>query len=273
VNRKPLTPHAARAAAAALFCAGSVITARFTTAGVVEPGKTVVLNERELPAPEGQVLAKSVLPFSLDYQPGGNMGDFVDFSGTAEGTLTSTVVREQGRGGLLTFLYDIDLNDDANVGIDASADAALTVDSFRSFTTDVAGALDRERSILASRTGDGAGVKISSDDPNVGMAGAPRLIVRTDATDFDRDGTARFFATDELAVRTPDGLKVDLASGTVIVGGTFQPVDDVMPPVQSPDPEPPTPPAAIPLPPGIGMGLVGLVLVGWRARKSKLPKS
>jgi hypothetical protein len=243
---RPFNPHAAQAAAASLFCALSVATQ--ASAGVVEPGETVVLDSRELPAPAGRVLAQAVLPFSIDYEPADGVGDFLDFSGTLEGTLTSTVVRDESRG-TLTFLYDVDLDRLNGADADASDASALIVDGFDTFTTDVAGILDREHVILASRTKDGGTVKLSSDDP--GLGGAPRLVVRTDATDFAPTGTARFFAGDELPVRTPDGLEIELASGTAIVGGTFQPVD-----------APPPPPTPIPLPPAVWSGIVGLIGVG-----------
>jgi hypothetical protein len=217
-------------------------------AGVVEPGETVVVNGTDFVSLEGPVLATSTLSFSITYQPNGP-GEFVDFGGTVEGTLTNMVVRDTDRGTLL-FVYDIDLDSAAGGDADASDASTLTVNGFGAFHTHVDGALDFESVILASRELDGSAIKLTSDDP--GLGGAPRLIVRTDATAFDATGTASFFAGDELAVRTPDGLEIELAAGTAVIGGTFRPVDAG--PAPAPNP--------IPLPPALWSAVVALGAAG-----------
>src|SRR5688500_18821939 len=128
-------------------------------AGVVRPGETVVVTDAELTMPEGAVLARSVLSFSIDYEASGS-GSFVEFGGTTGGPLTSTVVRD-GLTGTLVFVYDVDYSGDA--GANASEASVLTVNGFAPFATDVTGALDYERVILASRTDDASGVMLSSD--------------------------------------------------------------------------------------------------------------
>jgi hypothetical protein len=185
---------------------------------VVDPGQTVVVEAVDFEEPEGEVLARKVLPFEIEYGMRPD-GEFVDFNGSVAGTLTSTVVRD-GELGTLSFLYDVDLDTDGDA--DASDASILAVAGFATFDAEVAGALDFESTVLASRTSDGATVRLSSDD--AGLGGAPRLLVRTDATEFEATGSARFFAGDELAVRTDDGLLVEFASGTAVVGGTFEPV-------------------------------------------------
>ena len=205
---------------AAAVTAGVSLLALTTPAraGVVHPGETVVVNDLDLTMPEGDVLALSVLPFSIVYEAGVG-GSFVEFGGTAGGTLTNTVVRDSATG-TLTFVYDVDFAGEG--GADASEASVLTVSGFGAFATDVTGTLDFESVILASRPDDDASaVQLSSDD--AGLGGAPKLVVRTDATEFAATGIARFFAGDELAVLTPDGSSLEFAAGTAEVSGTFQP--------------------------------------------------
>ena len=223
---------------------------------VVHPGETAVIRDDDSgPAtPAGAVLAETVLPFTIELEPEGGAGSFLDFDGTATGTQTSTVVRD-GKTGTLSFVYDVDLAGEGDA--DASEASILTVDGFDGFSTAVTGLLDFESVVLASRTEDGSGVRLTSDDP--GLGGAPRLVVRTDAVHFDDSGTARFFAGDELAVLTPDGLAIEFAGGTAVVAGTFAPVDLDTPP-----------PAAIPLPPAAWSGLAALGAMGLARAASRL---
>jgi hypothetical protein len=216
-------------------------------AGVVHPGETVTVSDLDLTMPEGAVLARSVLPFSVEYEAGSG-GTFVEFGGTTAGTLTSTVVRDEATG-TLVFVYDVDFAGDA--GADASEASVLTVSGFDTFVTDVTGALDYESAVLASRSDDASAVRLGSDD--AGLGGAPKLVVRTDATAFAATGTARFFAGDELAVRTPDGLSLEFAAGTAEVAGTFEPAD------ADPGNGGGTP---IPLPPAVWSGLAVLGAMG-----------
>jgi hypothetical protein len=242
---------AAAAAATTTLCSLSLLTTG-ASGGIVSPGETVVVGAdgRPRPTPTGAILARSVLPFSIAYRADdGDGGSFLDFGGTATGTLTNTVLRESSTG-TLTFVYDIDYGDDS--AVDASEASVLTVSGFDGFSTDVTGLLDFEPVILASRSADGADVRLGSDDP--GLGGAPTLVVRTDATAFARTGTARFFAGDELAVLGPDGPALEFAGGTAVVLGAFEPADS--------DPPPPT---AIPLPPAAWSGLAGIGAV-WASR-------
>ena len=125
--------------------------------------------------------------------------------------------------------------------------------------------MDFESVLLASRNADGTAVRLSSDDP--GLGGAPRLIVETDATEFDAGGTTRFFAGDELLVRTADGLEQEVVAGTAVIGGTFRPVlsDE---PEPSPGPAPAPAPNPIPLPPAMSSGLI-ILGVGALARAAR----
>ena len=242
-----IQPNRTATAAVMGFVAAAFAGGEWTLAGVVEPGETVVVNGTDSVSLEGPVLAKSTLPFSIIYQPGGP-GEFVDFGGKVEGTLTNMVVRDADRG-TLVFVYDVDL-DGGPGDADASEASTLTVGGFGKFRTNVDGALDFESVILASRGPDGSELKLTSDDP--GLGGAPRLVVRTDATDFDDAGTTSFFAADELAVRTPDGLETELAAGTAVIGGTFRPID--VGPAPAPNP--------IPLPPAVWSGALALGAAG-----------
>jgi len=231
-------PRAIAAAATTLS-----LTAAGAFAGMVHPGETVVINEDGLTMPEGAVLAQSVLPFSIAYEA--DAGSFLDFDGNATGVLTNTVLRDE-QTGTLVFVYDVDLAGEGDT--DASEASILTATGFAGFSTDVTGTLDFETVVLGSRTDDGADVKLSSDDP--GLGGAPRLVVRTDATAFDDTGSAKFFAGDELAVRTPDGVSIEFAAGSAVLFGTFEPAADE------------APPTAIPLPPAVWSGLAGLGAMG-----------
>jgi hypothetical protein len=242
-------------AAAAAAASALLVPVSAGRAGVVRPGETVVVSDLDLTMPEGAVLAQSVLPFALTYEPSGG-GSLLDFDGTVGGTLTSTVVREAATG-TLAFVYDVDFSGDA--GADASEASVLTVGGFGAFATDVTGALDFESVILASRAEDaGSAVQLSSDDP--GLGGAPKLVVRTDATAFAATGTARFFAGDELAVLTPDGLSLEVAAGTAEVAGIFQPAADDGTGGGGATP--------IPLPPAALIGLATMAFAGAARRRS-----
>ena len=232
---KPTAVRTATAAARVMgFVAALGLTGLSASAGVVRPGETVVVSAADSVSIDGTVLAQTTVPFTISYQPG-STGQFIDFPGTVEGSLTSLVVRDTDRGTLL-FVYDIDLDDTSLA--DASEASALTVEGFAASTgTIVEGAMDFESVLLASRNEDGSAVRLSSDDP--GLGGAPRLIIDTDATAFDAGGTTRFFAGDELAVRTPDGPEQELVAGTAVIGGTFRPVVEGPAPAPNPIPLPP----------------------------------
>ena len=238
-RRRTATQAAATTLCSLAFVAGA-------SGGIVDPGKTIVVGaDEELPPdPAGDVLARSVLPFSILYQADSG-GTFLDFDGEAGGTLTNTVLRDASTG-TLTFVYDIDLDDEH---VDASEASVLTVRGFEGLSTDVSGLLDFEQEVLATRSADGSEVRLGSDDP--GLGGAPVLVVRTDATAFARTGSVRFFAGDELPVLGPDGPALEFAGGTSVILGTFEPAADGDPP----------PPAAIPLPPAAWSGLAGIAAI------------
>ena len=259
MRRRPSFPAVAPAL---VVLAGAAVA----PAGVVRPGETVVVSDLELTMPEGAVLARSVIPFAVEYEANG--GSFIEFGGTTSGVLTNTVVRDE-QTGTLAFVYDVDFSGDA--GADASEASVLTVGGFAPFATDVTGTLDFETVILASRTDDAADVRLSSDD--AGLGGAPKLVVRTDATDFAATGTARFFAGDELAVMTPDGFSLEFAAGTAELSGTFQPAEAGGGGGDGDGGATP-----IPLPPAAWSGLAALGAIGltrglaWRRRRGRSPQ-
>jgi hypothetical protein len=244
--------------------------------GLVQPGQSVSLLASDVPTPGGTLLEKKTSAFAIDY---GEPAKPFSFSGKLTGTLRSAVYSDRGH---LTFVYDIDLN--GQPGISGAAEASrLSVGSFRSFKTSVFGAMDFEELVRGSRSRDGSQVWLDGTSP--GMGGPPRMIVRTDATAYDANGKASFYAADE--VPTLSGAR--LAAGGVNFTGIFRPVMEVAAP--SPPPLPPTSsggpsagsgsgtgvpsapsPTPIPLPPAaysaigvlLAMGLIALTRRGWR---------
>jgi hypothetical protein len=242
---------------ALVFVVAASLALLFTAASfagvAVSPGETVALTGDDSITPAGAVVAQTTELFTIDYHDStGGIGEFVNFSGKVEGALTSTVVRETGTN-KLAFIYDIDLDD--HEGAAARAASAFTVNDFNTFISNVDGLLDHETAIVASRSSDGGSIQLASDDP--GLGGAPRLVVRTDATDFASTGSAKFFAGDEFAVATPDGTQTQLAAGSVIIPGIFRPVEE-----SSVTP--------IPLPPAGWIALGTLPLLALRARRPRV---
>lgn len=210
------------------------------SAGLVQPGQSISLNSSELLPASGIKLSQSDQPFTLDY---GIKSPSIGFDGSLTGTLHSSVYRDNG---LLTFVYDIDLNPSAVSGAAERSD--FWVRSFRGFKTDVSGALDFEELIKASRTGNGGQIRLAGDTP--GLGGAPMLIVRTNARDYDAKGSASFLSSDEIPLLNGSSL---IGKGEATITGVFQPV--ALTPL-------PQPPAAIPLPPAVFSGLGVLLAMG-----------
>jgi hypothetical protein len=221
-------------------------------AGLVEPGQTVTLTSSELTPPGGSKLDEKSTAFAIAY------GDEDSGDGpTLRGVLRSSVYQT---GDHLTFVYDVDLL--AAAGISGAAERSdLSASAFTGFATDVAGALDFEELVKASRSADGSRVGVQSDTP--GLGGSPVLIVRTDATAYDANGQATFLAADE--VPAADG-ETRLATGSAMLTGLFRPVADVV----EPPPGPPAQPPAIPLPPAAYTGfgvLVAMALIAASRRR------
>jgi hypothetical protein len=226
---------------------GALLAPAAASAGLVSPGQTVGLESVDLPAPGGALVATGSVPFAIDYGPSTPATGSPAYPGTLAGTLHNAVYR--GTDGRLTFVYDVDLTSTADGGT-AAEGSELRVGSFKGFSTDVGGALDFENLFAASRSADGATLRLASDTP--GLGGPPTLVVRTDATAYDRRGSATYSAADELS--TPDGSS-NLYAGQATVTGLFRPTGDgTLPPA--------TPPNAIPLPPAAYSGLGLLLAMG-----------
>jgi len=249
------------------------------SAGLVRPGQTVNLLADNVPMPTGTLLERKSTDFTIDYGP-----LTVPFNDSAklQGTLFSAVYR--GRSGRLTFVYDIDLDNNSNTLSGGAAEASeLRIGSFKSFKTTVFGTMDFEQVIRGSRSRDGSQVWLTSTAP--GLGGPPRMVIRTDATAYDANGHASFLAADEIP--TLSGSR--MASGMANFGGMFRPIT-----ITAPPPPPPTAggtgsstggdtgtggtgvgsnptPSPVPLPPaaysGLGvlvaMGLIALTRRGW----------
>jgi hypothetical protein len=212
-------------------------------AGLLRPGQTVGLHSSDLDVPTGTLIAQQTQPLLIDY---GVKSPTIGFDGWLRGSFHQAVYADAT--GRLTFLYDIDLGSPGIAG--ASEQSDLAVWSFKGVSTSVMGSLDYESIIDASRSGTGSRIRLKGNTP--GLGGAPLLVVETDATDFDAEGTATYAAADEVpSLLGPSTL----ASGSVTLRGVYRPVaiesgnGGTVPP----------PPAAIPLPPAFYSG-VGLMM-------------
>lgn len=216
-----------------LSSASALLLATSVRGGVVAPGETLSLNSSDFALPAGSFLAEKTSAFSIDY--GGD---------TLNGTLYSAVYNV---GGKLAFLYDVEL-DPANNG-SAAERSQLTVAAFSSFATDVTGMLDHEEVIAATRSADGGTVSLMSDTP--GLGGAPALLVQTDADSYNTQGSAVFYAGDEL-------LTLNAAVG----GSGSASFDGVLQPTLSGGNGQVPPPTAIPLPPAAFSALGVMIVMG-----------
>jgi hypothetical protein len=224
------------------------------SAGLVSPGQTVSLHSSDLLPPTGVELATKATPFVIHYGPA---DPAIGFTGDLTGTLDSTVYRD---GGKLTFVYHVNLNDGSGVS-GAAEGSNLSVWSFGGFKTTVAGALESEEFIQASRSKDGKMVQLSGNTP--GLGGPPTLVVKTNATAYDAGGNASYFASDEVSTLTRASQTF---SGTAMIDGTFRPVGgEVLPPGP--------PPTAIPLPPAAYSGLGVLLAMGLLAATKRVWKT
>jgi hypothetical protein len=170
----------------------------------------------------------------------------------------------------------------------ASEASELRIGSFKSFKTSLFGSMDFDQIIRGSRSQNGSQLWVSGNSP--GLGGAPRMVVKTDATAYDANGHASFFAADEL----PTLAGSRMASGVANFSGMFRPITvTAMPP-----PPPPTnsgggttttgggepsvggggtgpTPSAVPLPSAaysamgvfLAMGLIALTRRGWTTHK------
>lgn len=209
-------------------------------AGLVAPGETVSLNSGDFVTPAGTLLAEKTSAFAIDYGADPDVG----FDGKLNGTLYSAVYDV---GGKLAFLYDVDLNAD-NLIDGAIEQSELAVQAFAGFKTDVSGRLEYEEQFQASRSTDASQIMVYSDSP--GLGGPPTVLIQTEATAFDPNGKAVFFAGDELLTLNATRS----VSGSATIESVFQPT------ILGPGSE--EPPTAIPLPPAAYSGLGVLTAIG-----------
>jgi hypothetical protein len=211
-----------------------------STAAVVPPGGSITDEDLEFTLPTGTRVAERATPFTITFTS--NDGRSTDE--VARGTLSNYVLRDdQGR---LTFVYDIDVveGDQGNI----NEGALLRARGFAGFETDVDG--DFESVFSVTRSADGS--ELVMRGLNEGLMQAPTLVVRTDATAFNENGTLVYEVADEFPF-PPDG-EFQIGEGSFTFEGTFQPADD---------------PVVIPLPPAAATGLAGLgALAAIRAARS-----
>ena len=223
---------------ALVIVACSLLFTPTVRAGLIAPGDTVNLSSGDFAGPTGTLLAEKTTPFAIDYGADPSIG----FDGKLNGTLHSAVYDV---GGKLAFFYDVDL-DPSNFISGATEQSELTVKAFAGFSVDISGMLDYEEAIKASRSADGAQIALFSDSP--GLGGAPAVLVQTDASSYDENGSAVFHAGDELLTLNATGA----VSASATIDGAFQPVLG----------DNPTPTTAIPLPPAAYSGLGVLLAIG-----------
>lgn len=239
-------------AAAALALLGLPALGSAAHAGLADPlspGGSALLDGTTYQTPTGTVVAQSTVPFSVQYQP---TGTFVDFSGTATGKLSDTVLRDPASGHL-TFVYHVSLD---NEGITSAAEGStLTVDGFAGWRTDVAGALQFQQQAPVRRSPDGSMIRFSSGAP--GLGGPPELAIATDATHFDTTGTLQYALADEFRVNTPTGVELDTVGSQATIKGVFRPAAGQVGGGTG-DPGGTGGPTAVPLPPAFftGMGVL-----------------
>lgn len=207
------------------------------TAAPVPPGGAVSIDfVEDFQLPTGGQLAQKVIDFTLNYPiPAGSTAGPAP---TTTGTLTSTVYRDSGGG--LVFVYDIDV---VNADTYLDETSILAVGTFAGFDTDVTGVIKRFQYFTASRSADGSTI---SSETGEGIGGAPVIVVGTDATAFDDNGTARYQAGAEFLVTEPgdpDDVRQVAIDTFVDLPGVYQPIADDGGPGPTPNPIP-LPPAA-----------------------------
>ena len=221
-------------------------------AAPVPPGGGVNIDFVEnFQLPSGEQLAQKVIDFTLQYNvpPGGTAAP----TPSTTGTLTSSVYR--GDAGGLVFVYDVDV-----VGRDTYVDETsnFSVGSFAGFDTDITGRLKDFDYFTAVRSTDGSTIRTETGE---GIGAAPVIIVETNATTFDENGTARYVAGAEFLVtepEDPDDVFQRTLDAFVDLTGVYQPVAD--------DPGPGPTPNPIPLPPAAWAALMTMGAFGAGSR-------
>jgi hypothetical protein len=115
------------------------------------------------------------------------------------------------------------------------------VRSFATFLTDVSGVSGSGAIQLSRSTGEGAELTASNSAAQSGNAGPPRIVIATDATAFDSNGSvdlrlANEFTLHEIGAEPEQGFQINAAFANFALTGTFQPVAEGAPPVAVPLP-------------------------------------
>ena len=227
-------------------CLLGCLSAGIALAEPVGPGQTITVPSSlgNVPVPPGVQIASQTIKFTADitslddFLPG-----FVPYQQTVDGTMMNSVWKDSS--GKLSFVYDFRgfPNYDDNL-------SELKATNFGGFSTDYSGEFGDTQTV--ERSADGATVTVTVQG---GSGTPPFVILTTDATHFNRGGTATFIGqTDFVPGHDAQGNSniLDVQS-TANLSGVFQPSSSA---------------AAVPLPPAVygGSALLGLIFLAQRKR-------
>jgi hypothetical protein len=191
-------------------------------AAIVSPGGSVTTDPAtDTIIPTGDLVDEDVRAVTFQYVAPDGFG-FVDVDQTTvDLTFRSRIYRDPVTQ-VLSFVYQWEglPNSFGREGTN------LAVSSFAGFSTDVTAELGGLEGTI-NRTGDG--VLITAFSAGEGLGSLPSLLVITDATEFDQNGTVHGSVSDEFNVfdlAAPEDQTVRLATATLDLTGTFQPIAD-----------------------------------------------
>ena len=229
----------------------AAVVAVASSAAPVGPGQSIVFpaatdGGTDILNPGGVEIASKTIHFTVpvvsadtDLYPG-----YVPDRPFAEGTVITSVRRDSSNK--LAFVYDFDFPvEPEGVVLPAYLDnlSQLVVGNFAGFTTDFVGL--QGTTIDVQRSADGSTITSTTGS---GLGSEPFVVIRTNATSFDANGTAILRgATDYVPAHNAEGDKYVLdVTTTANLNGLYQPAEST---------------AAIPLPPAVygGAALLGFV--------------
>ena len=225
-----------------------LVSARLSPGKPIAIGETTGVLRDDFQLPGGDVVAEKSTSFTVTYDPGGDL-EVRDEpnNGVFHPTLHSQVLRDP-LSGHLTFFYEFDAPrlPGSSVPI-GNENASLTLRSFAGFSTDVNALIfSSDGARVARSEGDGGELTISNGSD--GLSGPPTVVIATNATAFDANGSLDLTVNDEMLVfdpANPDGSSIMGLVAHVALSETFQPVAEGA--------------AAIPLPPAAYSGIVALI--------------
>jgi hypothetical protein len=210
-----------------------------TFAALVNPGQTIPTNPQDTINPSGDLLEEDVRQVAFDYTAPEGF-DFAPVeTPTRQATFRSQVYRDPVTQ-RLSFVYrweDVPL-------FFGREGASLDVSSFAGFSTDVTAEVGGGDGSI-TRSADGSTIQAST--PGAGLGTLPSVLVITDATEYDSNGSVSGSVGDEFNVfeiSDPENQSVRLAIAELTLNNTFQPITDGG--------------TVIPLPAGVWAGLVML---------------